>query len=272
MTDNKSDPNENSDQKVEGLAQCPPKVQNDVENEDVDSDEYTELDDNEEEEGAFMDMLPENVRQRVEKLKDLHAERENLLLHYQKDRVALEKKYAELYAPLFEKRHQVIIGKLDDEIKEEAGSKDKSDEQNEDNAQETNLVGVPEFWVCAIGNLEGVSELVTERDNECILFLDNITCDENGEGTGFTLKFHFRENPFFENKVLTKMYEIPNLLLDDEPILKNVEGCEIKWKPGKCLTHTILKKKQKCKTGKKAGQVRTIIQKEKQESFFHFFR
>jgi nucleosome assembly protein 1-like 1 len=49
-----------------------------------------------------------------------------------------------------------------------------------------------------------------------------------------------------------------------------VQGCEIHWKPGKCLTHKIIKKKQRGK-GKNAGQVRTIEKKEETESFFRWF-
>jgi nucleosome assembly protein 1-like 1 len=83
--------------------------------------------------------------------------------------------------------------------------------------------------------------------------------------------FHFSPNEYFENTVLTKRYEIPNLLLDDEPILKNVEGCKIEWKPGMSLTYQETTKKQRG-TGKNSGKVRTIKKKERLESFFHFFK
>lgn len=63
---------------------------------------------------------------------------------------------------------------------------------------------------------------------------------------------------------------MPNLLLADEPILKNVEGCEINWKEGKCLTFREVVKKQRGK-GKFEGQIRTVKSKVKLDSFFHFF-
>jgi nucleosome assembly protein 1-like 1 len=59
-------------------------------------------------------------------------------------------------------------------------------------------------------------------------------------------------------------------LLADEPILKNVKGCEIQWKPGKSLTFLEVTKQQRGK-GKNAGQLRTVTRKERVESFFHFF-
>ena len=42
---------------------------------------------------------------------------------------------------------------------------------------------------------------------------------------------------------MIKRYEVPNLLLDDEPILKNVTGCDIHWKEGRSLTYKDVKKK-----------------------------
>ena len=59
---------------------------------------------------------------------------------------------------------------------------------------------------------------------------------------GFSLSFHFKSNPYFDNELLTKTYELG----EEEDMLENVQGCEIKWKPGKNLTvKTISKKKGK---------------------------
>lgn len=41
---------------------------------------------------------------------------------------------------------------------------------------------------------------------------------------GFKLEFHFSPNPFFSNSVLSKSYDIPNMLEDSEPTLNGVEG------------------------------------------------
>jgi nucleosome assembly protein 1-like 1 len=64
---------------------------------------------------------------------------------------------------------------------------------------------------------------------------------------------------------------VPNLLTEDEPILKNVTGTEINWKSGQSLTFKKVTKKQRKKGGRGAGQLRTISKNERQESFFHFF-
>jgi nucleosome assembly protein 1-like 1 len=234
--------------------------------EDSDSDE-----DDDDDEEDFMDVLPASVRARVETLKEMNAQRDTIMDEYLKERAVLEKKYADLCKPLFAQRAEVICGKKDEEIAAAAPPAD-SEEGGDDGAEAEKLVGVPEFWTCAISNIEAISELVTEPDQDCLLHLENITCDDFDDGKGFDLKFHFKEdNPYFTNTVLTKRYEIPNLFLDDEPILKNVEGCDIKWKANKCLTFKEVTKKQRSKAGKKAGQIRTIKKKERTDSFFHFF-
>ena len=100
------------------------------------------------------------------------------------------------------------------------------------------------------------------------MFLEDVTCKDFDNGEGFEISFHFKENEFFENRILVKNYDVPNLLLDDEPILKNVKGCDIRWKSDDvCLTHRTVIKKQR----NKKGQIRQVKKKEKTESFFHFF-
>ena len=119
--------------------------------------------------------------------------------------------------------------------------------------------------------METVGELITEEDVDCLEHLKDITCADDDDGKGFTLRFIFGPNDYFHDTVLTKRYEVPNLLTSDEPILKQVEGCKIQWKaPDKSLTSRTIKKKQRGK-GKNAGQVRTVTKTEKKESFFQWF-
>ena len=54
---------------------------------------------------------------------------------------------------------------------------------------------------------------------------------------------------------MIKRYEVPNLLLDDKPILKNVTRCDIHWKEGRRLTYRDVKKKHISKSGRREGQI-----------------
>lgn len=112
---------------------------------------------------------------------------------------------------------------------------------------------------------------INSEDVDCLEFLTDIQCNNFPDGSGFELAFHFATNPYFTNSVLTKRYEVPNLLTEDEPILKNVTGTTIQWKPNQSLTFKKVSKKQRKKGGRGAGQIRTISKNERQESFFHFF-
>jgi nucleosome assembly protein 1-like 1 len=236
--------------------------------------------DDEEESQDFMALIPPRVRARVNHCKKLNQKRDTLMEGYLKERAALEQTYQRLCQPLYEERAKVIRGDLDEEIQptDEAavddaskGTEDPTQDEEED-AEAQALVGIPEFWTCAMANIETIEELITERDNECLLFLTNITCTDFESGQGFRLDFEFApQNPYFTNKRLTKIYDIPNLLLDDEPILRNVTGTTIDWKPNQCLTYTTISKKQRSKGGKRAGQIRTVQRQEKVDSFFHFF-
>jgi len=60
--------------------------------------------------------------------------------------------------------------------------------------------------------------------------------------------------------------------LEDEPVIEDVKGCKIDWKsPDKCLTEKTVTKKERKKSGKGKGQVRSVTNVERMDSFFWFF-
>ena len=74
------------------------------------------------------------------------------------------------------------------------------------------------------------------------------------------------------NELLIKRYEVHNLLLENEPILKNVTGCDIHWKEGSSLTYRNVKRNQRYKSGRRLVQIGTVNKRERANSLFHFFR
>jgi nucleosome assembly protein 1-like 1 len=248
-----------------------------ADDDDDDDDDVVAIDDEDDEDGEMefdndedpMSVLPQYVVKRVNKLQDLHMQKEKILEEYLKDRAALELKYQALCRPLYVKRSEIISGTMDETITAEiTESDDMTDAKPSEGADVA--VGIPQFWVCAMGHMEDIAESISEDDVDCLEHLTDIKCLDDADGNGFTLEFHFGPNEYFQNSILTKRYEVPNLLLGDEPILKNVEGSKIQWFPKKCLTHREVVKKQRGK-GKHAGQIRNIKKQERRESFFHFF-
>lgn len=209
--------------------------------------------------------LPEYVVKRVEKLKELDESRDKIMDQYMKERSNLEKKFSALLKPLYENRVSIVAGERDSEIAAATGISPQPEE-----GEEVIMKGIPHFWSTAISNHDTTGELITEEDVDCLEHLRDITCADDEDGKGFTISFLFRPNDYFSDTVLTKRYEVPNLLLSDEPVIKQVHGCIIHWKEDRSLTFRKFQKKQRGK-GKKAGQIRTVTKTEKKESFFHWF-
>ena len=61
----------------------------------------------------------------------------------------------------------------------------------EDNDKERRMVVITQFWVCTMGHMEAVAELITERVIDCLDHLTDVNCWEFEDGTGFELRFTF---------------------------------------------------------------------------------
>ena len=135
------------------------------------------------------------------------------------------------------------------------------------------MVVILHFWVCVMGHMEAIDKLITERYIDFIENLTGVTCPYFEDGIRFELRFTFdiKTNEYFTYGLLIKRYEVRNLLLDDEPILKNVTGCNRHWKEGRGFTYRDIKKKQRYKSGGRAGQRCTVNKRERTNSFSHFF-
>ena len=85
-----------------------------------------------------------------------------------------------------------------------------------------------------MGHMEAVAKITIEKYIDCLEKLTGVTCLDIEDGTGFELRFilDINTNEYFRDELLIKRYEVHNLLLDDEPILKSVTGCNIHWKEG----------------------------------------
>ncbi|KAH0450993.1 hypothetical protein IEQ34_021685 [Dendrobium chrysotoxum] len=205
-----------------------------------------------------METLSPKVKKRVEVLKEIQVEHDELEAKFYEERAALEAKYQRLYEPLYTKRYEIVNGL----VEVEGVADDLEEDAAEDKANEGK--GVPEFWLTAMKTNEVLSEEIHERDEDALKYLKDIKWSKLNDPKGFKLEFFFNSNPYFKNSVLTKTY---HMIDDDEPILEKAIGSEIEWFPGKCLTQKILKKKPK----KGSKNTKPITKTETCESFFNFF-
>ncbi|CAH8391762.1 unnamed protein product [Eruca vesicaria subsp. sativa] len=205
-----------------------------------------------------LENLTPKVRARVDALKDIQSQYDELEAKFREERALLEAKYEKLYEPLYAKRYDIVNGTTEIELTPEDT---KMDEGEDKTAEEK---GVPSFWLTALQNNDVTSEEVTEGDEEALKYLKDIKWCKTEEPKGFKLEFLFDSNPFFKNDVLTKSYHVID---EDEPLLEKAMGTEIEWYPGKCLTQKVLKEKPK----EGSTNTKPITEMEDCESFFKFF-
>ncbi|KAL2977851.1 hypothetical protein AAZX31_13G088600 [Glycine max] len=209
----------------------------------------------------ILESLSPNVRKRVEVLREIQGQHDELEAKFFEERAALEAKYQKLYQPLYTKRYEIVNGATE---VEEGAVKETTPDGEEDQEFACVEKGVPAFWLTAMKNNEVLAEEISERDEGALKYLKDIKWSRIENPKGFKLEFFFDTNPYFINSVLTKTY---HMIDEDEPILEKAIGTEIQWHPGKCLTQKILKKKPK----KGSKNAKPITKTENCESFFNFF-
>ncbi|CAN4100096.1 unnamed protein product [Withania somnifera] len=208
-----------------------------------------------------LDTLSPQVRKRVDALRDLQGQHDELHAKFLEEKAALEAKYQKVYEPLYTKRYEIVNGVVEVEGVTVAPV-DQGDNTGTGDGTEK---GVPNFWLTAMQNNEILDEEILEDDEAALEFLRDIKWCRVDDPKGFKLEFFFDTNPFFKNSVLTKTY---HMVGDDEPILEKAIGTDIEWYPEKCLTQRILKKRQK----KGLKNAKPEIRFEDCKSFFNFFK
>ncbi|KAF7106629.1 hypothetical protein CFC21_107346 [Triticum aestivum] len=206
-----------------------------------------------------LESLSPNVRTRVEFLRGIQSQHDEIETKFFEERAALEAKYQKLYEPLYAKRYDIVNG-----VVEVDGVAKEPTSENAAEGGDSDAKGVPDFWLTALKTNDVLTEEIQERDEPVLKYLKDIKWSRIDDPKGFKLEFFFDTNPFFKNSVLTKSYHMVD---EDDPILEKAIGTEIEWYPGKNVTQKILKKKPK----KGSKNTKPITKTEECESFFNFF-
>lgn len=242
--------------------------------------------------------VEKSLSSKINALKNNHLKIVNVEERFYEELQQLEIKYAKLYEPIFEQRGKILIGEHEPTGEEAVWALDASENNDAKNDSGTgnevkdlikdmetkidisglqveDFVGVPHFWLQVFRRTELISDMIQEHDEDVLTKLTNIKAImSDTKPYGYTLEFHFRENEYFTNKVLTKTYEL-TCDMDptdpfgyDGPVMYLCKGCTIDWREGKDVTMHTIKKRQKHKS---TGTVRVVTKEEKQDSFFNFF-
>jgi nucleosome assembly protein 1-like 1 len=162
--------------------------------------------------------------------------------------------YLELARPLYERRHAIITGAADPTPEEiEEGEKQSLKDDEEYTPLPKDISGpseIPEFWLTALRNHVGISDLITDRDAGALKHLVDVRLSYLDKGKpGFKIDFHFTPNEYFENEVLSKTYVFQDELgYTGDFVYERAIGTEIKWKEDKDLTKEFEIKKQRNKS------------------------
>ncbi|EKM77523.1 hypothetical protein AGABI1DRAFT_86473 [Agaricus bisporus var. burnettii JB137-S8] len=228
----------------------------------------------------YIENLPLEVKQSLEALKGIQTKQDVLQAQLKREITELEKKYLEMSMPLYNRRTAIILGKEVPTVEEvEEGTK-YSVKDNESytpvpTEPAPTATAIPEFWLTALRNHVGLSDLITDRDEGALKHLIDIryeylndTTEQDGK-PGYKLFFDFSPNEYFENEILTKTYIYQQEVgYSGDFIYDRAIGTEIKWKEGKDLTRAFEIRKQRNKT---TNRTRLIRKAHPTESFFNFF-
>jgi nucleosome assembly protein 1-like 1 len=221
---------------------------------------------------GYVESLPLPIRRRITGLKGIQVAQSKIEAEFQKDIYELEKKYADKYRPLFARRKELVDGSDEPNAEEvESGEQaededsemdDDDEDEDEDEERERLPVptadeianapkGIPEFWLTALKNHLGLSELITDRDEEALKYLIDIRLEYPADKPGFTLIFEFSAaiKAFFANTKLEKTYYYQDEVgYEGDFVYDHAVGTDIKWVDGKDLTVRIETKKQRNKS------------------------
>ena len=122
--------------------------------------------------------------------------------------------------------------------------------------------GVSGFWLRAMLGNVSIANTIVEKDRAILQYLIDVQLELHEKGQGYTLKFIFEKNSYFDGTELTKTFHMskPN-------VIEKCVGVEIRWTPGSDPT----KEKKKKKVKKAGGGKKTVTKEVKCDSFFNFF-
>lgn len=246
-------------------------------------------------EGTQYDQLPKFMKRRVDALKKLQLEHIKIQHQYNIKIQELELEFEKLHKPLYELRAKIVSGDYeptDEECQlpahlaenefngdqENAGEKKTSEfNKTEESELASKVKGLPGFWLGCLSSTYNISDSIEDTDRAVLKHLNDIQLSygQTDDLLSYKLEFHFDENPFFTNKVLTKTYYLKANPDEKNPFsyegfeVSKSEGCEIDWKAGKDITMKTVTVKQRNKSNGQTRQKQKVVEN---DSFFYFFK
>ena len=223
---------------------------------------------------AIKPVFPLWAKDKINALKNLQIKITDAEWKFFEEIQDLERKYMSVFNPLFDERMKILTGEKEKLSEEETkwNYEDESIYEAEQNGEEKSEAkkNLPGFWLQALKSTKMISEFILEHDEPVFEHLTDIRYKVNEQKPyGYTIEFHFSENEYFTNKVLTKTYELICEKDANRPFLLakghfyKCKGCTIDWKKDKNLTP-----KTKTKNEIKFGQCKNHFIQPKNNKIF----
>jgi template-activating factor I len=159
----------------------------------------------EEEEGSELDA---ELVQAIEKLQEVQDELERVNEEASDKVLEVEQFYNEIRRPVYNKRNEIINN-------------------------------IPDFWLTAFLSHPVLCDLLTEEDQKVFKYLESLDVEDFKDvKSGYSISFNFRENPYFSDSKLTKVFSFS----DDGTT--SVSGTQPNWKAGMDLTNGVVPEKE----------------------------
>ncbi|KAL5582317.1 hypothetical protein UlMin_014759 [Ulmus minor] len=159
----------------------------------------------------------------IEKLQEVQDDLEKVNEEASDEVLEIEQKYNEIRRPVYLRRNEVVKT-------------------------------IPDFWLTAFLSHPSLVDILSDEDQKILKYLDSLDVEESKDvKSGYSITFNFNENPYFEDRKLTKTFTF-----FDEGTTK-ITGTTIKWKEGKAAVNGVTHDKQ--------GNKRPL----EEQSFFTWF-
>lgn len=201
----------------------------------------------------MLSRLSPDVRKRLRALRKLQVQTNTVEMEFNEKEFELEKEFQAKHQEILKKRFEIVAGTYEPQDEEcdypDPDLLQRIDENismftqlNEDEKIEgggpSPIKGIPNFWLHILYSNSMLDFIIHDGDDDILQHLVDIRVIYQSEPHfAFILEFEFSENPYFENKILTKEYllkmKFDDVILYEGPEICKTVGCDIKWKSDK---------------------------------------
>lgn len=201
---------------------------------------------------------PAAVKRRTNALKNLQLKFSDIESKLSEEMHKLECKYAKLFEPIYSQREKIVNGDHEPNDEEATWEYDDDESESEELNESANKKqkttepkGLPDFWLKTFKSNSLLAGLIAPEDEPILSYLRDVKVKLSEDKPGHVIEFHFNENPYFTNRVLTKTFELNTEKSKTHPLSGDVSplhkcvGTKIEWKEGKNVTAKPAKPQQR---------------------------